>query len=165
MGLGRENAGVLLHHEVVPDNHVPVHLGLVELFLEDDFLAKVRAGQFVMVHELQRNLSFLRTSDHLLAIGYIRPDGSPTCGTTLWRKQASIDKTDLGTCVNHHVEDLFCLPAQGMDLQVKVPLPANPAHGLQAENLLPFQKINQRLVQILGNGLWQPICSVQLRSG
>ena len=60
-----------------------------------------------------RNRSFLRTSHHVLAIGYLQLDGSPTGGKTLWRKQASLDLTDLGACVNQHVEDPFHFPAQG----------------------------------------------------
>ena len=37
---GPEDAGVRLHHEVVPDDHVPVHLGLVEATVQEDFLAE-----------------------------------------------------------------------------------------------------------------------------
>ena len=39
-----------------------------------------------MVHELQRTLGVLLTSHHVLAIGYLQPDGSLTGGTTLWQK-------------------------------------------------------------------------------
>ena len=45
---------------------------------------------------------------------------------------------------------------------MKLPLAANPAYGMQAEKFRPFQKLNQRLVQVLGNGLQQPICSIQV---
>ena len=152
-GLSRNNARVRLPLEVVPYDHVPAHLGLVELSLEEDFVAEVRAAQFTMVQELQRDLGFLRTSHHVLAIGYFQVDGSLTCGKSLWLKLASLDKTDLGACVNQHVVDGFYLRAQGTDLQVKLPLAANPAHSVQAENLASFQKLNQRLVQVVGNGL------------
>ena len=36
---------------------------------------------------------------------------------------------------------------------MKLPLAANPPHGVQAENLRLFEKLNQRLVQVVGNGL------------
>ena len=37
------------------------------------------------------------------------------------------------------------------------------AHGVQAHDLRPCWKLHQQRVQVLGNGLWQPICSVKLR--
>ena len=55
--------------------------------------------------------------------------------------------------MNQHVECPFHFPAQGADLQVKVPLATSPTQGVQAENLRPFQKLNQRLVQVVGDGL------------
>ena len=36
---------------------------------------------------------------------------------------------------------------------MKLPVAANAAHGVQAENMQPFHKLNQRLVQVVGNGL------------
>ena len=53
--MSRENAGIRLHHEDVPNDHVPVHLGLVEATLQEDFLAEVRAAQLTVVHEMQPN--------------------------------------------------------------------------------------------------------------
>ena len=38
------------------------------------------------------------------------------------------------------------------------------AHRVQAKDLWPFQKLNQRLGQVVGKGLSQPIGSVQLWS-
>ena len=48
---------------------------------------------------------------------------------------------------------------------MKLRLAANPAHSVQAENLQPLQNLNQQLVQVVDDGLGQPICSFQLRSG
>ena len=45
------------------------------------------------------------------------------------------------------------------------PLTPHSAHGVQAQDLRPFQKLNKRLVQVVDNGLRLPICSIQLRSG
>ena len=63
------------------------------------------------------------------------------------------DKTDLGARVNQHVDNSFQFPAQGTDLQVKLPPTANPAHGVQGENLRPFQKLDKQPVQLVGTGL------------
>ena len=46
-----------------------------------------------------------------------------------------------------------------------LPLPPNTAHGVQAQDLPRFQKLDKRLVQDVDNGLRLPICSIQLRSG
>ena len=116
-----------------------------------DFLAEVRAAQFTMVHKLQRYLGFLCSSHHVRSIGYLQPDSSPTCGKTLWRKYTSLDKTDLGTCVTQQVEAPLHFPAQGTDLRVKLPLAANPAHGLQSENLQPFQKVKRCRPWVMGS--------------
>ena len=149
--LGRENTRVCLHQEVVPYHHVPVHPGLVELSLEADFLTEVQVAQFTMVHNLQRDLGFICTSHHVLIIGYLQSDGCPTCGKTLWRKYSSLDKTDVGACVKQHIQDTFDFPSQGPDLDVKLPLAANLTHSVHAENFQPFQKLNQRLLQVVDN--------------
>ena len=44
-------------------------------------------------------------------------------------------------------------------------LTPNSAHGVQAQDLRPLQKLNKRPVQVVDNGLRLPICSIQLRSG
>ena len=48
---------------------------------------------------------------------------------------------------------------------MQLPLPPNTAHGVQAQDLRPFQKHDRRLVRVVDNGLRLPICSIQLRSG
>ena len=48
---------------------------------------------------------------------------------------------------------------------MKLPLTANSAHGLQPKYLRPFQKLNQQLVDVMGHGLCQPVCSIHLQSG
>ena len=48
---------------------------------------------------------------------------------------------------------------------MQLPLTPNTAHGVQAQDLRTFQKLNKQLVQVVDNGLRQPICSIQLRSG
>ena len=48
---------------------------------------------------------------------------------------------------------------------MQLPLTPHTAHGVQAQDLRPFQKPNERLVQVVDNGLRLPICSIQLRSG
>ena len=50
-------------------------------------------------------------------------------------------------------------------VKVQLPLTPNTAHGLQPQDLRPFQKLIERLVQVMDNGLRLPICSIQLRSG
>ena len=54
---------------------------------------------------------------------------------------------------------------QTSSLKVQRPLTPDTAHGVQAQDLRPFQKLNKRLVQVVDNGLRLPICSIQLRSG
>ena len=44
-------------------------------------------------------------------------------------------------------------------------LTPHTAHGVQTQDLRPFQKLNKRLVQVVDNGLRLLICSIQLRSG
>ena len=44
-------------------------------------------------------------------------------------------------------------------------LTPNSAHSVQAQDYRPFQKLNNRLVQVVDNGLRLLICSIQLRSG
>ena len=53
----------------------------------------------------------------------------------------------------------------GTDLKGQLPLAPNSAHGVQAQDLRLFQKLNKRLVQVVDNGLRLPICSIGLRSG
>ena len=56
----------------------------------------------------------------------------------------------LGVLLRGHLAhriSLLPLPALVLSLA------ANPAHGVQAENLRPLQKLNQRLVQVVGNRL------------
>ena len=48
---------------------------------------------------------------------------------------------------------------------MQLPLTPNSAHGVQAQDIRPFQKLNKRLVQVVDNGLRLPICSIQLWSG
>ena len=48
---------------------------------------------------------------------------------------------------------------------MQLPLTPNSAHGVQAQDLWPFQKLDKRLVQVVDNGLRLSICSIQLRSG
>ena len=48
---------------------------------------------------------------------------------------------------------------------MQLPLATNTAHGVQTQDLRPFQKLHKRLVQVVDNGLRLPICSIQLRSG
>ena len=48
---------------------------------------------------------------------------------------------------------------------MQLPFPSDTAHGVQTQDLRPLQKLNQRLVQVVDNGLRLPICSIQLRSG
>ena len=60
-GPSREHAGVRLHHEVVAEDHVPVHLGVIEVSPQRDMFAEARAAQLTVVHELQRDPSLIRT--------------------------------------------------------------------------------------------------------
>ena len=48
---------------------------------------------------------------------------------------------------------------------MQLPLAPNTAHGVQGQDLWPFQKLNKRLLQVVDNGLSLPICSIQLRLG
>ena len=48
---------------------------------------------------------------------------------------------------------------------MQLPLTPHSAHGVQAQDRRPFQKLNKRLVQVVDNALRLPICSIQLRSG
>ena len=48
---------------------------------------------------------------------------------------------------------------------MQLPLATDTAHGVQTQDLRPFQKLNKRLLQVMDNGLRLPICSIQLRSG
>ena len=48
---------------------------------------------------------------------------------------------------------------------MQLPLTPHTAHGVQAQDLRPSQKLKKRLVQVLDNGLRLPICSIKLRSG
>ena len=52
-----------------------MNLDLIEISLEENLLAEVLAAHLMVVQELQRNLGFFCASDHVLAVGYLQPDG------------------------------------------------------------------------------------------
>ena len=56
----------------------PIHVGLIQASNKEDFTAEVRAAQLSVVHELQHDLGFLRSSHDVLAVGYLQRDGPPT---------------------------------------------------------------------------------------
>ena len=47
---------------------------------------------------------------------------------------------------------------------MQLPVTPNTAHGVQAQDLRLFQKLNKRLVQVVDKGLRLPICRILLRS-